>query len=132
MTFYVDSIIADGRIGLADSQQNIAYDNLLLGQKYVDTLTDTVIEHNVASTVGYVGRYLYATEISLDQFISKITFVDCCKDVQLAMDMALEFMKISEEYSQKFITAFAQQSTVYDQIYNDVILVVGQAPSLVP
>jgi hypothetical protein len=129
MTFYVDSISDDGRIGLADSQPNIAYNNSLLGQKYVGKLTDAIIEYDEASTMGYAGRFLYCAEISLNQSISRITFIDCCKDEQLVFEIASGLMQQSEEFTQKFIEAFYKQLGVYDKIYNSVTLVVGQAPS---
>lgn len=122
--FYVDEIILNGLIGLTDSEKNIQDNHKVLGEKYINSITDTIIDYNVASTIGYAGRYLYSTEISLDEKISRMTFVDCQKDEKLMKEMAESFAGISKDFTEKFTAAFYKQLKIYDKICDSVKLTI--------
>lgn len=132
MKLYVDQILLNGIVGLVDSANKIAYNNNQIGKKMTENLTDSIIEHQQGAILGYVGRYIFYTQIILDDHSNQMTFIDLKKDEVMTQDIAKSFFDAdpnNELFVATFLRMFYNQLKEYDKIYNTAELVIETPPT---
>ena len=124
ITLYVDKLINNDCIGLTNDSKTIAFNNTKIGTAFVDELTSGLTEDDSFGSVGYIGRYLFSVEISLDKKEYKMAFVDVEQDELLANTIANGLS--SEWAKKKFMEHFYLQQPSYKKNYHFVVLVAGK------
>lgn len=123
---YVDKIFNRGCTGLTDDPETIAYNNTMMGNKLVDIFTNSLSSGNRVSIVGYIGRFIFTADVSLDEKEYKMAFIDVEKNEETAKILASKLG--SEDAKRKFMEAFYDQKKEYEKIYDSIKLIQGKPP----
>lgn len=76
--------------------------------------------------MGYIGRFIFTADVSLDEKEYKMAFIDVEKNEETAKILASKLG--SEDAKRKFMEAFYDQKKEYEKIYDSIKLIQGKPP----